>query len=74
MTEMVTGKVDVFARVEHMNGSGVPQDMNVTPIGRYGGFRRVEAEQLLDSSLLESALEADEERRLVVSSAIEVCA
>ena len=74
MTEMVTGEVYIFARVEHVDGSRVPQDMNVTSIGRKGGLHGVEAEQLLDSSLLESAPEADEEGVVVVAAALEVLA
>jgi hypothetical protein len=33
MTEIVTGKVDVVARIEQVDRGRVPQDMNVTSIG-----------------------------------------
>ena len=33
MSEMVTGEVDVFARVEHVDGGRVAQDMNVAKGG-----------------------------------------
>jgi hypothetical protein len=33
MTEMIRGEVDVFARVENVDGSRVTEDMNVTSLG-----------------------------------------
>ena len=74
MTEMVSGEVDIFPRFGYVDGSRVPQNMNVTSIGRKRGLGHVVAEQLLDSALLEPSLETDEEGVHVVRPALDVLA
>jgi hypothetical protein len=46
---MITREIDVFARIEHVDGRRVPEDMNVASIGWKIGLGRVDAEELLVS-------------------------
>jgi hypothetical protein len=45
--EVIPGEVDVFARVEHVDGGRVAQDMNVAPIGWKIRLGCLEAEEIL---------------------------
>lgn len=74
MSQVVAGEVDVFARVEHVNGGRVAKHMDVATIGWQACLGRVEAEEILNPPLLESSLETSEERFASVSPASEVLA
>jgi hypothetical protein len=69
MSQVVTGEVDVFARVEDVDGGRVAKHMHVTAIGWQACLGRVEAEEILNPPLLEPAPEASEERLCVVPAA-----
>jgi hypothetical protein len=71
---MVTGEVDVFTRVEHVNGGRVAKHMNVAKGGGKVSLGRVEAEEILNPSLLQPSLETSKERLFSVSPAFEVLA
>jgi hypothetical protein len=34
MAEMISGEIDIFTCVEHVDSGGVAEDVNVTSIGR----------------------------------------
>jgi hypothetical protein len=61
MPEMVSGEVDVFARVEYVDGDAVAKHVHVA-VG-WGGRRlgRVPAEEVLDLAPLEAPLTPDKE-------------
>jgi hypothetical protein len=72
--EMIPGEINVFARVENVNGSRMSQNINVAKGGRKVSLGGVEAEEILYPALLEPSPETDEERRFLVFSAFEVFA
>ena len=72
--EEIARKVNVFARIEHMDSCRVSEDVNVTAVRWKISSRGVDAEQLLDSALLEPPPETDEERVHIVRPALEVLA
>jgi hypothetical protein len=74
MPQMIPGEVDVFARVEDVDGGRVAKHMNVAAIGWQACLGRVEAEEILNPALLEPPLETREERLCVVRAAFEVLA
>jgi hypothetical protein len=47
MPQVISGEVDVFARIEHVDGGRVAQDMNVAPIGWKIRLGCLEAEEIL---------------------------
>jgi hypothetical protein len=74
VAEVISGEVDVFARVEHVNGGRVTENVDVAAIRWKSGLSRVEAEEILNPALPEPSLETDEERLLLVIPALEVLA
>ena len=74
MPEVITVEIDVFARVEHVNGGRVAKHMDVATIGWEAGLGRVGAGRDPGSPLLEFSLKTNEERFASVSPASEVLA
>jgi hypothetical protein len=71
MPQVISGEVDVFARIEHVDGGRVAQDMNVAPIGWKIGLGCVEAEEILYPPLFQPSLKTREERFFFVFPALE---
>jgi|KBSSwiStaDraftv2_1062776.scaffolds.fasta_scaffold323495_3 hypothetical protein len=64
MTEMVSGEVDVFAGVEHVDRDAVAKRVHVAAVRRQRRLGRVAAKGVLDLAPLETPLTTDEERSI----------
>jgi hypothetical protein len=72
MPEMVTDEVDVFARVEYVDGRRMPKYVDVTKSFRKRRFDCILTEELLDSPLLHSSLAANEESWIAITTTLEM--